>query len=72
MKQSKPKFAESIVEDGFSYEKEGLSEGKFRQYFQGLPKQLLERLLKHFRARKEFEVCQLLRDMLRERAMGYS
>ena len=58
------KFSDHIVEDGFSYEAGGIGERNFRQMFTGFPRTILRRLLTHFRARKEWEVCRIIRDLL--------
>lgn len=58
------RLSEHIVEDGFSLEGNGYSVRKFREYFRGLPREVLERLLAHFNNRNEWEVCRIIRDLM--------
>jgi hypothetical protein len=58
------KLSDHVVEDGFSYEAGGLGERNFRQMFTGFPRTVLQRLLNHFRQRREWEVCRIIRDLI--------
>jgi hypothetical protein len=59
------RLSDHVVEDGFSFEGVGHDEHTFRQYFKDLPHNLLHELLKHFNNRREWEVCGIIRDLLR-------
>ena len=62
--QMRGTYSDHVVEDGFSLENDGYNLKNFRQYFQGLPKSILQRMLKHFNNRREWEVCKILREMI--------
>lgn len=58
------KYSDHVVEDGFSYEGGGITERTFLQMFAGIPRDMLQRLLSHFRDRKEWEVVRIIKDLM--------
>lgn len=58
-------YSDYIVEDGFSFEKEGGNPARFRQYFKGLPPEILKQLLAHFNNRSEWEACKIIRELIK-------